>query len=248
MFKFLPLIISLVLASTVYSQESIQIETEEREIPTTTVEFDKEVHDFGEVPYGSKNEVIFTLTNSGEIPLIISSAKSTCGCTVPFFPQQPIMPGESSEIHAVFKPKKGQTNVVKPITISGNFPNKTVTLKIKATVVPLEDYEEEDSFIVQSEQQEKDKDAIEAVSPGCFAIFPNPTSNELQLDLKEYIGLSAVINIHDESGRNTHKETISSISSTTTRLDVSGYTSGIYIINIQVAGKKPMSQCFVVTN
>ena len=58
--------------------------------------FDKQEHDFGSIVQGTPQETVFTFTNTGEAPLIITDAKSTCGCTVPQYPKNtPIAPGES---------------------------------------------------------------------------------------------------------------------------------------------------------
>ncbi len=85
------------------------------------------------------------------------------------------------------------------------------------------------------------------MSPGCFVLFPNPTSNELRLDLKEHIGKSADVRIQDTTGRDMLRTNITHISSETSRLDVSSFPAGIYIATIQVEGGQPMSQCFVVS-
>lgn len=246
---------AMVLALTLYAQQETiatpkNVNVHEMEPPITSVSVDKEIHDFGYIPEASKNDVVFSIKNTGDVPLIITKAKGSCSCTVPFFPQVPIMPGDSSEIHAVFKPKPSQNgkNITQVISVFGNIPDGVMRIKVKANVLMPEEYVEDESFIKQAEQNENDKEVVEELKPGCFVIFPNPTSNELQLDLKQYIGLSATVNIHDEFGKDVFSESIPSISSATTRFDVSGYPSGIYIISILVDGKNPMSQCFVVTN
>ena len=84
------------------------------------------------------------------------------------------------------------------------------------------------------------------MNPGCFVLFPNPTSNDLRLDLKEHIGRSAQVQIHDGTGRVMLQTRIAEISSESSRLDVSAFPDGIYIATVQVDGRPPMSQCFVV--
>ena len=44
--------------------------------------FDKTVHDFGTIMDGQAQETVFSYTNTGEAPLVITEIKSTCGCTV----------------------------------------------------------------------------------------------------------------------------------------------------------------------
>ena len=78
------------------------------------------VFDFGEVNEGEKLEHTFLIKNTGKANLIISSAKTTCGCTVPKFPKEPILPNQQSEITVVFntKGKFGKQN--KTITLLTN--------------------------------------------------------------------------------------------------------------------------------
>ena len=66
------------------------------------MEFEKEIFDFGTIAQGEKVNFIYKFTNTGDADLIISSAKGSCGCTVPDWPKQPIAPGEVSEIKVVF--------------------------------------------------------------------------------------------------------------------------------------------------
>jgi len=216
--------------------------------PVTTIEFNQEEHDFGEIYQGSKNDVVFKFMNTGDYPLIITSAKGSCGCTVPFYPKEPVMPGEQSEIHAVYKPGKQKGPQTKTITFVANTTPETSILKIKAIVLEVDSLELEPSIFLETEQLAKDREAIDALSPGCFVIFPNPTSNELQLDLKEHIGRTANVQIHNELGEDMLKMRIDEISSETTRFDVSSFAAGIYVITIQIDGQKPMSQCFMVAN
>lgn len=84
-------------------------------------------YNFGEIQEGEVIEHVFQFTNIGKVPLIISDARSTCGCTVPKWSKEPIAPGETSEISVQFNStnKSGQQN--KPITITANtYPAETV--------------------------------------------------------------------------------------------------------------------------
>ncbi len=116
-------------------------ETKVYDGPITTFSVNEEVHDFGLVEQGSSNTFTFVVTNTGDAPLVIEDAKSTCGCTVPKKPTEPIAPGESGEIEVTFKPKKGQTNVTKPVNITANTEPRQTSLKIKATVQQDEETE-----------------------------------------------------------------------------------------------------------
>ncbi|HYG50265.1 MAG TPA: DUF1573 domain-containing protein, partial [Flavobacteriales bacterium] len=73
-------------------------------VKTTTVQWAKMVHDFGNVKQNSTNSFDFEFTNTGTEPLQITDAKGSCGCTVPEYPKEPVMPGETGKIHVEYKP------------------------------------------------------------------------------------------------------------------------------------------------
>lgn len=98
------------------------------------IEFKETTIDYGTIEKGSNGVRVFEFTNTGDAPLIISDAKSSCGCTIPKKPKDPILPGKTGEIEV-----KYDTNRVNPIrktiTIISNAETPTVALKIKGTVV-----------------------------------------------------------------------------------------------------------------
>ena len=67
------------------------------------IEFEKTVHDYGDVPYNGNGECEFRFTNTGDAPLLIQKPKSSCGCTIPSWPQEPILPGESDIIKVTYR-------------------------------------------------------------------------------------------------------------------------------------------------
>lgn len=90
-------------------------------------EFEKETYDFGTITQGEKVSFTYKFKNAGNTDLIISSAKGSCGCTVPDYPKHPIAPGEEGKIDVVFdsEGKSGKQN--KSITIVANtYPNTKV--------------------------------------------------------------------------------------------------------------------------
>ena len=95
--------------------------------------FEQETIDYGKIIKGSEGERTFVFTNVGDAPLIIQSIKSSCGCTVPKKPENPIMPGEKGEIKVSYA-----TNRVggfsKSITIYSNAKIPTKVIRIKGTV------------------------------------------------------------------------------------------------------------------
>ena len=102
--------------------------------------FEKEVHDFGTIVQGEKVAYSFKFKNTGEGDLIITSAKGSCGCTVPEWPKDPIAPGAEGVIDVVFNSdgKSGQQN--KKVTIVANTVPNTKVLAINGVVeVPVEE-------------------------------------------------------------------------------------------------------------
>lgn len=99
------------------------------------IEFENLVHDYGDVPYNGNGECEFRFTNTGNEPLILQKPRSSCGCTVPTWPKEPILPGESDVIKVTYKTTKvGQIN--KTITVTSNAKvNSTVVLRIKGKVL-----------------------------------------------------------------------------------------------------------------
>ena len=83
----------------------------------------------------SKCEFVFT--NTGKEPLIISKAKGSCGCTVPSWPKEPIMSGESGVIQVNYDEKRvGSFN--KSITITSNAKNSPQIIKVKGKILATE--------------------------------------------------------------------------------------------------------------
>jgi Protein of unknown function (DUF1573) len=96
--------------------------TVEKDGPVIT--FEKKAHDFGDIAQGEKVEYVFTFTNSGTQPLIITNVEVTCGCTTPKgWPRDPIQPGEKGELTVSFSTagKIGRQN--KPIIVISNAVN-----------------------------------------------------------------------------------------------------------------------------
>ncbi len=98
------------------------------------IEFKSNVIDYGEIAKGSDGVRVFEFTNTGSAPLIISRVYSSCGCTIPKKPKDPIAPGQTGVIEV-----KYDTNRVGPIrktiTVYSNADQPTKAIKIKGTVL-----------------------------------------------------------------------------------------------------------------
>lgn len=69
---------------------------------SSSLTFEEKVHNFGEIVAGEKVEYSFKFTNTGTSPLLIEDAISSCGCTVPEWPKEPIKPGQSGYMKVIF--------------------------------------------------------------------------------------------------------------------------------------------------
>lgn len=97
------------------------------------IEFKSETVDYGEITKGADGVRVFEFTNTGDAPLIVSKVSSSCGCTIPKKPEDPILPGKTGEIQV-----KYDTNrlgpIRKAITVISNADTPTKVLKIKGEV------------------------------------------------------------------------------------------------------------------
>ena len=95
--------------------------------------FEKETINYGKIKKGANGERTFVFTNVGDAPIIIEHIQSSCGCTVPEKPEQPIMPGGQGEIKVSYDTKR-VGGFSKQITILSNAITARKALKIKGYV------------------------------------------------------------------------------------------------------------------
>lgn len=100
------------------------------------IHFAESEFDFGTANEGDVITHAFVFTNTGNVPLLIQNARSTCGCTIPEWPQEPIAPGASGKILAKFNTEGKEKFQEKRIYITANsYPNETSVL-LKGNVTP----------------------------------------------------------------------------------------------------------------
>jgi hypothetical protein len=98
--------------------------------------FAEETHDFGEVPEGPLAEYDFEFKNEGKEPIVIQEAHGSCGCTVPKWPQEPILPGQKGVIHVAYTSQGRPGPINKDVTINSNALQSPMVLHIKGNVKP----------------------------------------------------------------------------------------------------------------
>ncbi|CEN51572.1 DUF1573 domain-containing protein [Capnocytophaga canimorsus] len=122
--KFLTFLFVAVFGVVTYAQEAESAE----------ITFKAEEIDYGTVKAGSNGVRVFEFTNTGKAPLVITNATSTCGCTVPAWPKEPIAPGTSGKIEVKYDTSRVGP-IRKTIQVYSNAKNGTIkSLSIKGTV------------------------------------------------------------------------------------------------------------------
>lgn len=96
--------------------------------------FEEEVIDYGTIAQNDNGVRTFKFTNRGRAPIVISKVKTTCGCTVPTYPKQAILPGESGTIDIKYATNR-VGNFSKAITIISNADESQKKLRIKGNVI-----------------------------------------------------------------------------------------------------------------
>lgn len=100
---------------------------------TPKIEFNFTEFDYGTIQQGASGTSEFEFTNTGDEPLVLNDVRSSCGCTIPSWPQEPLKKGEKAKITVNYDTKRVGP-FTKSITVSSNASNSPVVLKIKGTV------------------------------------------------------------------------------------------------------------------
>ena len=100
-----------------------------------TITFEKTTIDYGTVKANSDGNKVFTFTNTGDKPLIISNVQPGCGCTASDWTKEPILPGKKGEVKVHYN-TANLNAFKKTIDVFSNDPKSgRVTLYIQGTVV-----------------------------------------------------------------------------------------------------------------
>ncbi len=113
--------------------------------------FEREVHDFGNIKEGVQAEYTFKFTNTGKEPLVITNVQASCGCTTPKWTKEPVKPGESGQVTAIYNSKGRPGNFNKAITITSNAKTAQKVLFIKGNVEAASAAETESAMRIKKE-------------------------------------------------------------------------------------------------
>lgn len=153
--KVLPLIAVLSLTSCKKDQKADQLIVEEQQAveapvvqtqdelvkeaqskPLTTLALSEANFDFGKLKKGDHVEHIYEVTNTGTNPLIISQVKPGCGCTVPDYTKDPILPGQKGKITLKFDSTNFDGLVNKQAEVYANVEKAPIVLTFSADIEP----------------------------------------------------------------------------------------------------------------
>lgn len=123
----------VLLARTGFSQATATTSTAPKS-DVAVAAVDKETFDFGKIKQGVPATHKFVFTNKGKVPMVITNAQPSCGCTTPNWTKDPIPPGAQGFVEATYNAAApGAFN--KSISVMANVESGVILLHITGEVV-----------------------------------------------------------------------------------------------------------------
>lgn len=98
--------------------------------------FASDVYDYGKVDESAGGvEGEFTFTNTGDAPITITDVATVCGCTVPIWPKEPVLPGATGFIRVTLKTENRAGPITKELTVISNASEPKKVLKLRGEIV-----------------------------------------------------------------------------------------------------------------
>jgi hypothetical protein len=143
---FLFVCATFVLSAPAFAQQAPQQKAEpKKEEPkapnpnAARIKLAEEKYDFGTVIEGPQVTHEFKFKNDGKEPLVLSNVRASCGCTVPTWPKEPILPGKESVISATYNTQGRPGHFNKTITIESNADGGSKVVTITGEVIKPEE-------------------------------------------------------------------------------------------------------------
>lgn len=105
------------------------------DIQKTTIAFDDKKHDFGTIKEGDQVTHTYHFTNTGEHPLVIVKAEASCGCTVPSYSKEPVLPGQRGSLTVSFNSTNRPGHQQKNVLVYSNAQAEAMALSFEAEVI-----------------------------------------------------------------------------------------------------------------
>ncbi|HEY0652513.1 MAG TPA: DUF1573 domain-containing protein [Chryseosolibacter sp.] len=126
---------SLLLVASVFAQEKdVKVKPSKALVDQPVFTWASTTHDFGKIKQGVPVTHEFTFTNTGDVPLIISTVQASCGCTIANYTKDPVAPKGTGFIKATFNAASIGV-FTKTLTVNANTAEGVVYLTIKGEVV-----------------------------------------------------------------------------------------------------------------
>lgn len=130
-------LLGLTLGLMSFSIHPIQKNETLKVIRANPLTWKSETVEVGDIPQGTPKLIEFELKNNGTTPVIITSAKSSCGCTVANCPKEPILPGKTALVTAKYN-ATALGGFTKTITVTTSVDESVKVLTFKGNVLPNE--------------------------------------------------------------------------------------------------------------
>ncbi len=130
-----------VAAFSTYAQNQKQDSANVKDAPAVVegpkIEFEKMVHDYGQIVQGANGDCEFKFKNIGNEPLVLTNVQSSCGCTTPSWPREPILPGKEASIKVHYDTNR-VGHIGKSVTVFSNSVGgvERVSLRLAGNVNP----------------------------------------------------------------------------------------------------------------
>jgi Protein of unknown function (DUF1573) len=120
------------------AKASKEVKAYKPEITGAGMKFETETVDYGTIQQNADGKREFVFVNNGDKPLIITNATGSCGCTVPSFPKEPILPGQKAVIGVKYATDRVGA-ISKTVTVTSNaegMPSKVLNIKGNVLAAP----------------------------------------------------------------------------------------------------------------
>ena len=134
LFSFLvTLLISVSCVDKNNNSSDNQVAVKDSLAGTPMIAFNKDSHDFGTIVQGEMVSYTFLYKNEGDGGLVLTSASSSCGCTIPNYSKKPLLPGKEGKLEVVFdsKGKMGTQNKTVAIRTNGVPARKILNIHVE---------------------------------------------------------------------------------------------------------------------
>ena len=126
----------------------------------------KDTHNFGQIEWKHPVTVEYTITNTGNLPLVLTNVTTSCACSVADWTKEPIAPGGKGVVKASFD-AKALGHFEKSVGIYSNATPNLVYLKFTGEVVQeIKDYTKTHPYAIGNIRIDRDEFAFTDVYHG----------------------------------------------------------------------------------